>query len=132
MRRADARRNASMMISSSIRWSFTGEEVDWITNTSAPRTFSWISTKISMSAKRRTTALLSGMARWAAMASASARLELPATSLIAPLLARIAISVRRRAPARERDNKPLIVRQYRRTAVVLGFLVVVSRSARSR
>src|ERR1700716_4611711 len=45
-----------------------------------------------MSAKRRTTALVSGVARWAAMASDSAGLELPATSLIAPLLGRIAVS----------------------------------------
>src|SRR5262245_32520822 len=38
-----------------------------------------------MSAKRRTTALARGVARYAPMASASAGLELPATSLIAPL-----------------------------------------------
>ena len=57
MRRADARRSASMMISNSIRWSLAGNDVDWMTKTSAPRTFSWISTKISMSAKRRTTRL---------------------------------------------------------------------------
>ena len=61
MRRAEARRSASMMISNSIIWSFAGYEVDWMTNMSAPRTFSWISTKISMSAKRRTTALVSGV-----------------------------------------------------------------------
>ena len=54
MRRAEERRAASIMIKSSIRWSFAGNEVDWTTNTSSPRTFSWISTKISMSAKRRT------------------------------------------------------------------------------
>ena len=52
--RAEARRSASMMISSSIRLSFAGKLVDWMTNTSSPRTFSWISTKISWSAKRRT------------------------------------------------------------------------------
>src|SRR5215475_4760173 len=98
-RRPEARRSASMMMSNSIRWSLAGYEVDWITKTSLPRTFSWISTKISMSAKRRTTALVSGVARWAAMASASAGLELPATSLIAPLLGRIAVS-RRNAYAR--------------------------------
>ena len=54
MRRADARRSASVMISSSIRWSLAGNDVDWMMKTSEPRTFSWISTKISMSAKRRT------------------------------------------------------------------------------
>jgi hypothetical protein len=63
MRRADARRSASMMMSSSIKWSLAGAEVDWITNTSSPRTFSWTSTKISMSAKRRTTHLASGVLR---------------------------------------------------------------------
>jgi hypothetical protein len=62
-RRPDARRSASMMMSSSIRLSLAGYDVDWMTNTSVPRTFSWISTKISMSAKRRTTALVSGVAR---------------------------------------------------------------------
>src|ERR1700724_3206361 len=81
-----------MMMSSSIRWSLVGYDVDCRTKTSLPRTFSWISTKISMSAKRRTTALVRGVARWAAMASASAGLELPATSLIAPLFGRIAVS----------------------------------------
>src|ERR1700754_3169767 len=92
MRRPDARRSASMMISNSIRWSLAGNEVDWITNTSEPRTFSWISTKISMSAKRRTTALVIGTPRCLAMAAASAGLELPATSLITPLLPAIALS----------------------------------------
>ena len=48
MRRAEARFSASMMISSSIRWSLAGAEVDWMTNTSSPRTFSCTSTKISI------------------------------------------------------------------------------------
>src|ERR1700676_1488787 len=86
MRRAEARRSASMMISNSIRWSLAGNDVDWMTNTSAPRTFSWISAKISMSAKRRPTALGRGVPRCLPMAAASIGLELPATSLIAPLL----------------------------------------------
>ena len=63
MRRAEERRSASVMISSSIRWSLAGNEVDWMTNTSSPRTFSWISTKISMSAKRRTWQRASGTSR---------------------------------------------------------------------
>src|SRR5664279_6079191 len=84
MRRADERRNASMMISNSIRWSLAGYDVDWITKTSAPRTFSWISTKTSISAKRLTTALVSVVLRYPAICWASAGLELPATSLIAP------------------------------------------------
>src|SRR5882762_5796178 len=53
MRRADDRRSASVMIKSSIRWSLVGNDVDWMMKASEPRTFSWISTKISMSAKRR-------------------------------------------------------------------------------
>ena len=63
MRRADERRSASMMIKSSIRWSFAGNEVDCSTYTSAPRTFSLISTNISSSAKRRTEASVIGSSR---------------------------------------------------------------------
>jgi hypothetical protein len=63
IRRADERRSASVMINSSIMWSLAGYDVDWTTKTSAPRTFSRISTKISMSAKRRTTALARGIFR---------------------------------------------------------------------
>ena len=66
-----------------------------MTNTSAPRTFSWISTKISMSAKRRTTALVSGVPMYLPMAAASTGLELPATSLIAPFLPVIPALLRR-------------------------------------
>src|SRR5579863_292344 len=61
---------------------------------SEPRTFSWISTKISMAAKRRTTALVSGSLSPLAMACARAGLELPATSLIEPFLADIEASPR--------------------------------------
>src|SRR5882757_3808629 len=63
-------------------------------NASEPRTFSRISTKISLSAKRRTLALVSGISRPSAMACASAGLELPATSLIEPFLADIDASPR--------------------------------------
>ena len=48
-----------------------------MTNTSSPRTFSWISTKISRSAKRRTTAFAGAMLRYEQIASASGRLLLP-------------------------------------------------------
>ena len=82
MRRAEDRRAASIMISNSIRWSLAGYEVDWTMNTSSPRTFSWISTKISMSAKRRTMHLASGNSRYRAMSSAKGRLALPAMILI--------------------------------------------------
>src|SRR5271170_2819511 len=87
MRRAEARRSASVMISSSIRWSLAGNDVDWITNTSEPRTFSWIWTNISMSAKRRTMALVCGTLSQEEISWARAGLELPATSLIEPFLA---------------------------------------------
>src|SRR6516165_713152 len=47
-----------------------------------------------MSAKRRTTVLVSGSPSWSAMAFASTGLELPATSLMAPFLADIEASPR--------------------------------------
>src|SRR5712671_1713803 len=94
MRRADDRRSASVMIRSSIRWSLAGNDVDWMIKASEPRTFSWISTKISISAKRRTTALVSGRPRPWAISCASAGLELPATNLIEPFLADIDASPR--------------------------------------
>src|SRR6195256_1602715 len=94
MRRADDRRSASVMIKRSIRWSLVGNDVDWMMKASEPRTFSWISTKISMSAKRRITALASVRPSPWAISSASAGLELPATSLIEPFLADIDASPR--------------------------------------
>src|ERR1700716_3323628 len=94
MRRADERRSASAMISNSIRWSLAGNDVDWMMKTSEPRTFSWISTKISMSAKRRTTAFVSGSPRPPAISCAKTGLELPATSLMEPFLADIDASPR--------------------------------------
>src|SRR6266542_3264368 len=94
MRRADERRSASVMISSSIRWSLAGNEVDWMMKASEPRTFSRISTKISLSAKRRTLALASGRFSQLAISCARAGLELPATSLIEPFLAAIDASPR--------------------------------------
>src|SRR5258706_9845159 len=94
MRCADERRSASVMIKSSIRWSLVGNDVDWMMKASEPRTFSWISTKISMSAKRRTTALVSGRPSPWAISCASGGLELPATSLMEPFLADIDASPR--------------------------------------
>src|SRR5882757_7413075 len=94
MRRADDRRSASVMINNSIRWSLVGNDVDWMMKASEPRTFSWISTKISMSAKRRITALASVRPSPWAISSASAGLELPATSLMEPFLADIDASPR--------------------------------------
>jgi hypothetical protein len=56
MRRALARLSASTMISSSIRFSLVGAQVDCTTNTSRARTFCWISTVTSPSEKRPTVA----------------------------------------------------------------------------
>src|ERR1700739_3961766 len=94
MRRAEERRSASVMIRSSIRWSLAGYDVDCRMKASEPRTFSWISTKISFSAKRRTTVLASGSPRPPAISFASIGLELPATILMAPFLADIEASPR--------------------------------------
>src|SRR6202051_2489954 len=63
-------------------------------NASEPRTFSSTSTKISLSAKRRTLALVRGICSHAEIACASAGLELPATSLMEPFLADIEASPR--------------------------------------
>src|SRR5215470_16683865 len=65
------------MTSSSIRLSLAGNDVDWTTKTSSPRTFSLISTKTSMSEKRRMLAWVSGRCKYAEMASASGRLLFP-------------------------------------------------------
>src|SRR6201999_1568689 len=62
--------------------------------TSEPRTFSWISTKISISAKRRTLDLVSDNSSAFAISVARTGLELPATSLIEPFLADIDASPR--------------------------------------
>src|SRR3954454_22861495 len=94
MRRAEERSSASVMISNSIRWSLVGNDVDCRMKASEPRTFSWISTKISMSAKRRTTPLVRGTPIPSAIACASAGLELPAISLMEPFLADIDASPR--------------------------------------
>ena len=56
MRFADERRRASVIISSSIKLSFAGFDVDWMMNISSPRTFSNTSTKISPSLNRSTRA----------------------------------------------------------------------------
>src|SRR3984893_16565103 len=88
MRRADDRRSASVMIRSSIRWSLAGNEVDWMMKASEPRTFSWISTKISMSAKRRTTALVSGRSSPLAMAFFRPRVGIAGNQLDGAVLGR--------------------------------------------
>ena len=77
MEPADARLSASIITSSSIRLSFTGEQVGWITYTSTPRTFSWISTKHSPSEKREARQRPTGSCRYSAMAAASSVFALP-------------------------------------------------------
>src|SRR5258707_12147573 len=76
-----ARLSASHMINSSIKWSFTGGEVDWMIKTSRPRTFSPISTWISPSENRVTSALESGRFKYSQIRRASAGLEFPANTL---------------------------------------------------
>src|SRR5215468_509059 len=85
IRLADARRNASSSSKSSIRWSFTGVHVDWMTNTSPPRTLSAISTITSPSLKRRTSARPSDTSRTWQTSATSGRFELPAKTWISSL-----------------------------------------------
>jgi hypothetical protein len=81
MRPADARFNASTMIRSSIRFSLAGAQVDCRTNTSLPRTCSWISTRISPSEKRPTLARPREMFKRLAMSAASLGLALPVKTI---------------------------------------------------
>src|ERR1700694_4905185 len=81
---AEARRRASRMMNSSIRCSFTGGEVGWITNTSCPRIESSILTLISPSGNRRKRGSVSGTSSLSEMSWARAGLALPAISLRAP------------------------------------------------
>ena len=67
MRAADANFSASMRISSSSRWSLTGGQEDWITKTSASRTFSSIFTLMFSLEKRVTFRRPSGMPMCVAM-----------------------------------------------------------------
>jgi hypothetical protein len=72
MRSAEARLSASTMISSSIRFSLVGAQVDCTTNTSRARTFWLISTVTSPSEKRPTRAAPSEMPRCWAISAANA------------------------------------------------------------
>src|SRR5579859_5139461 len=84
MRYADARLSASIIRSISMRESLTPRvpscdlQIDWMTNASAPRTFSWISIRHSSLANVVTSALPTSLlpSFWA-ISTASARLELP-------------------------------------------------------
>ena len=75
MRPADARFSASTMISSSIRLSLVGAQVDCSTNTSLPRTFSNNSTITSPSENRETCALPRRMFRLMRDRSRQARIR---------------------------------------------------------
>jgi len=77
MRDALARRSASIMIKSSIRWWFVGGDVDCTRKTSSPRTFSSILTNVSPSGKALTVHFPSSVPMYFAMASANGGLEVP-------------------------------------------------------
>ena len=77
MRPADALRQASIMMSSSMRLLLTGSQVDWTRKTSEPRTDSPMDTEISPSEKVLTLALPSGRPRADAICMARAGCELP-------------------------------------------------------
>src|SRR6267378_6371729 len=81
MRPAEARFSASTMITSSIRLSLVGAQVDCSTNTSLPRTFSLISTMTSPSEKRDTSARPSGMFKCCTTACASFGFALPENTI---------------------------------------------------
>jgi len=81
IRSAEARLSASTMISSSIRFSLVGAQVDCTTKTSRARTLVLISTVTSPSEKRLTVAAPSEMPRWLAISSASAGLALPVNTM---------------------------------------------------
>src|SRR5438874_1904975 len=73
----EARLSASTITSSSMMWSLAGGLVGWMTKVSSPRTFSSISTWISPSEKRLTTALESGRSKSSLTALASAGFAFP-------------------------------------------------------
>ena len=81
MRPADARFSASTMISSSIRLSLVGAQVDCSTKQSLPRTFSSISTFTSPSENRPTVARPSGMLRRRTTSAASLGFALPVKTI---------------------------------------------------
>src|SRR5437763_10834849 len=81
IRSAEARLSASTMMSSSIRFSLVGAQVDCTTNTSRARTFVLTSTVTSPSEKRPTVAAPSWMPKWPAISCASAGLAFPVNTM---------------------------------------------------
>jgi hypothetical protein len=79
---ADALLKASIMIKSSIKFSLTGVQVGWTTNTSTPRTLSSIAQLISPSENLDTLALPTGIPRYLAISAAKSGLALPENSFI--------------------------------------------------
>ena len=82
MRPALARRHASTMMSSSMRLSLTGLQVDWMRNTSLPRTVSYRETEASPSAKLLTSLSPSLVPMILQMSAASLGLALPVKILM--------------------------------------------------
>ena len=82
MRPALARLAASIMMSSSMRLSLTGVQVDWMMNKSLPRTVSSMWMLISPSEKVETSMPPNSVLSLRAIASAKGRLELPENNLI--------------------------------------------------
>ena len=81
MRPADERFSASTISMISIRWSLVGAQVDCSTNTSLPRTFSLISTMISPSENRLTTAMPSGIPSSDATPAANSGVAVPVNTI---------------------------------------------------
>ena len=77
MRSAEARFKASTIKTISMRLSLVGAQVDWMTKTSLPRTFSLISTVVSPSENLETKALPRGIPSLLATWAAKAGLALP-------------------------------------------------------
>src|SRR5579883_90722 len=83
-RAADARRSASIIRNSSMMWWSIGEHIDWTTNTSAPRTFSSICTRVSSLRNCVTSAGVSVKSRSWQISCARAGCEVPETIMAWP------------------------------------------------
>ena len=86
MRSADERRNASSMISSSIRFASVGGQVDWTINTSPPRTFSSIWKLNSPSENRSVKARPISQLSWRQISSANLGFAFPEKILMPPVV----------------------------------------------
>jgi hypothetical protein len=84
MVRADERRSAAIVSTSSMKLSFTGGDVDWMTKMSLPRTESCTTIDTSPSAKRLAVQRPHCMSSLAATSAASSRFEQPAKMCSSP------------------------------------------------